>query len=64
MEKGPTLIPIFKKNNSVPKLSNTVKPINIVETVNETVQEKPTESFNENTGLLVSSQILDNAYIF
>ena len=52
MEKGPTLIPIFKKNNSVPKLSNTVKPINIVETVNETVQEKPTESFNENTGLL------------
>lgn len=51
MEKGPTLIPIFKKNNSVPKPSNTVKPINIVETVNEVVQEKPTESFNEKTGL-------------
>jgi hypothetical protein len=52
MEKGPTLIPIFKKKNSVPKPSNTVKPINIVETVNEVVQEKSTESFNEITGLL------------
>lgn len=51
MEKGPTLIPIIKKKNSVPKPSNTVKSINIVETVNETVQEKSTESFNEKTGL-------------
>ena len=51
MEKGPTLIPILKKNNSVPKLSNTVKPINIVETVNEKVKETSEESFDAITGV-------------
>ena len=51
MEKGPNLIPIFKKKSSVPKPSNTVKPINIVQTVNETVKETSEESFDAITGV-------------
>ncbi len=51
MEKGPNLIPIFKKRSSVPKPSNTVKPINIVETANETVKETSEESFDAITGV-------------